>query len=203
MPVETNIGSVSPVRGDRTMSTIAAAERAMLEAVRLRDVGAGKLRCPKCQQNYLLEELTCPRCGNLDFDSIKTANLSGLMKESTAFVKQPVGNPFAVVQRPIFFVVNGARLELPAASMLIVGRASKVAGDPQPDVNLNVFNAEALGVSRQHIKIVREHDLTYLSDMGSKNGTFLNTHPLAIGSKRILRDRDELRLGHLKITVRF
>ncbi len=202
MSGETNIGSESPVSGDRTLSTIAAAERAMLAAAGLRQAGAGLLRCPTCQQTYLLEALICPRCGKLDFDSDKTANFTGLMKELAAFVKQPVGDAFAV-QRPIVFEVNGAWLELPSASMLVVGRASKVARDPQPDVNLNAFDAEALGVSRQHVKIVRAHDLTYLSDMGSKNGTFLNTRPLAFGARRILRDRDELRLGHLKILVRF
>jgi hypothetical protein len=202
MSVEIKIGSESPVSSDRTMSTMAAAERAMLEAARLRHAGAGLLRCPTCQQTYLLETLICPRCGKFGFDTEKTANFSGVMKELAAFVKQPVGDAFAV-QRPIVFEVNGERLELPSASMLVVGRASKVPSDRQPDVNLNAFDAEALGVSRQHIKIVRAHDLTYLSDMGSKNGTFLNTRRLALGTQRILRDRDELRLGHLKIKVRF
>ena len=202
MSVEPSLGSESPVSSDRTMSTMAAAERALLEAAHLRQAGVGLLRCPTCQQTYLLEALTCPRCGKLGFDTDKTANFAGLLKELGAFVKQPVGDAFAV-QRPIVFEVNGTRLELPSASMLVVGRASKVPGDPQPDVSLNAFDAEALGVSRQHVKIVRAHDLTYVSDMGSKNGTFLNTRPLASGTQRILRDRDELRLGHLRIMVRF
>ncbi len=202
MSADSTIGSEAPVSSDRTMSTIAAAERAMLEAARLRNAGAGLLRCPTCQQTYLLEALICPRCGKLGFDTEKTANFAGLVKELAAFVKQPVGDAFAV-QRPIVFEVNGAQLELPSARMLVVGRASKAPSDPQPDVSLNAFDAEALGVSRQHVKIVRANDLTYISDMGSKNGTFLNTHPLAFGTQRILRDRDELRLGHLKITVRF
>jgi FHA domain len=202
MSVETYIGAESPVSSDRTLSTIAAAERAMLEAAHLRQAGAGLLCCPACQQTYLLEALICPRCGKLGFDNEKTANFAGLVKELAAFVKQPVGDAFAM-QKTIVFEVNGTRLELPSGSMFVVGRASKVPGDPQPDVNLNAFDAEALGVSRQHVKIVRAHDLTYVSDMGSKNGTFLNTRLLASGTRRILRDRDELRLGHLKIRVRF
>jgi uncharacterized C2H2 Zn-finger protein len=202
MSVEAILGSESPVSSDLTMSTIAAAERAILEAAHLRNVGAGLLRCPRCQQTYLLEVLICPRCGKLGFDTDKTADFTVLLKELAAFVKQPVGDAFAV-QRPIIFEVHGARLELPSASMLVVGRASKVPSDPQPDVNLNAFDAEALGVSRQHVKILSAHDLTYVSDLGSKNGTFLNTRPLASGTQRILRDRDELRLGHLKIMVRF
>ncbi len=203
MSIQTNSGSESPVRDDHTMTTMAAADREILEAALLRNVGEGQLRCPKCQQTYLLEALICPRCGNLDVNSNKTVNFFGLIKELVTRVKQPVGNAFAAVQKPIVFEVNGAQLELPVAGVLIVGRASKIVGDPQPDVDLNTFDAEALGVSRRHVKIVREHDLTYLSDIGSKNGTFLNTHPLAIGSRRILRDGDELRLGHLKIKVTF
>jgi hypothetical protein len=202
MFVETYIGTEFPVSGDRTLSTVAAAERAMLETGHLPSEGTGQLHCPRCQQNYRLEELICPRCDKLYVDRNKTANFSVLMKELVSLVKQPVGNAFAM-QRPIVFEVKGARLELPAASILVVGRSSNVAGDPQPDVNLNAFNAEALGVSRQHIKIVRAHDLTYLSDMNSRNGTFLNTQPLTPGTQRIVRDRDELRLGHLKIMVRF
>jgi hypothetical protein len=202
MFVETNIDLEYLVSSDPTMSTMATAERAMLAAAGLRNIGGGQLRCPKCQQTYLLEELICPYCGKLDFNTDKTANFAGLMKELVDFEKQPVGDAFAV-QRPLVFEVNGARLELPSASMLVVGRAGKVVGDPQADVNLTAFNAEALGVSRQHIKIVRAHGLTYVSDLGSLNGTFLNTHPLPLGTKRILRDRDELRLGHLRIIVRF
>src|SRR5579859_8111898 len=114
MRVETNIGTDGPVSGDRTMSTVADAERAMLEAALFRNVGAGQLRCPKCRQNYFLEELVCPRCGKLDFDSNKTGIFSELMKELTSYVKQPAGDAFAM-QRLIVFEVNGARLELPIA----------------------------------------------------------------------------------------
>src|SRR4051812_5679389 len=104
MLVDTKIGSESPVSSDRTMSTIAAAERALLEAVHLRQTGAGLLRCPLCQQTYLLEALICPRCGKLGFDTDKTADFTVLLKELAAFVKQPVGDAFAV-QRPIVFEV--------------------------------------------------------------------------------------------------
>ena len=201
MLTQTNIGSGYPVGNDWLMSTMTA-QPVILEAARFRNTDAGQRCCPECHQNYLQEELICPRCGSINFDNTKTVAFSGSVNEFSALVKQPVGEASAV-QKPIVFEVNGARLKLPSASSLVVGSAGKEASDPQPDVNLNLFNAEALGVSCQHVKILSTHDVTYLSDMGSKNGTFLNAHPLAPGTQSIVRDRDELRLGNLKVRVRF
>jgi FHA domain len=203
MHIETDARSESAVGVDGTMSSLSAAERASLEEARSRLVAAEQLRCPHCQQMYLPGEVACPHCGNLFIDNGKTRNFYGILKELFASPKLPIGDAFAVVLRPIVFEIDGARLELPAASTLVVGRFSRGPDDLAPDVNLAAFNAEALGVSRRHVKIVRKHDLTYFSDMGSKNGTFLNARPVLGGSQRILRDKDELRLGHLKIRVRF
>jgi len=204
MHIEADTGPESAAGGaDGTMSSVSAEERAILEEARLRLVAAQQLRCPHCQQMYLPGAVACPHCGNLSFDSGKTTNFYGVLKEFIAFRKLPVGQAFAAVLRPIVFEIDGAHLELPIATTLVVGRLSKVPGDPQSDVILDAFNAEALGVSRRHIKIVRKHNLTYFSDMGSKNGTFLNACPVPGGSQRILRDRDELRLGHLKLKVGF
>ncbi len=86
---------------------------------------------------------------------------------------------------------------------VIVGRLSKVPGDAQPDVKLNPFGADEKGVSRQHIKLIRKHDLIYVSDLGSSNGTFLNGRPLMRNCLRVLRSGDDLQLGVLKLRVVF
>jgi pSer/pThr/pTyr-binding forkhead associated (FHA) protein len=101
------------------------------------------------------------------------------------------------------FEIGGTCITLPNADTLVIGRLSKVANDPQPDVNLNAYGADICGVSRQHIKLIRRGDLTYVTDMGSSNGTFLNGRPITHQRERVLRNGDELQLGYLKVKVRF
>ncbi len=201
MQVRTDSGAEPAMEHDDTDPRLSAAERKLLEEARLRGVATGKLQCPVCQENYTPGELTCPRCGTVLDTGGQTIQLETLLEKPAK--KPPVGDAFASDQKPIVFEIDGTELELPPASVVVVGRTSNVPGDPQPDVDLSAFNAEKMGVSRQHVKILRRHDLTYVSDMGSINGTFLNGHQLSAGIQRIIRDGDELKLGYLRITVRF
>lgn len=57
------------------------------------------------------------------------------------------------------------------------------------------------GVSRRHAMIVREGDLFRLSDIGSRNGTYLNGKPLRASA--ILAHRDLIGLGEPNPHLRF
>lgn len=96
---------------------------------------------------------------------------------------------------------NAATIETPIKDMLIIGRA--VENDPDaPAINLAPYNAYERGVSRQHVKIIRQVDTLYVVDLGSRNGTYLNGIRLHPNQARVLRDNDELMLGRLPITVK-
>jgi DNA-binding winged helix-turn-helix (wHTH) protein len=64
----------------------------------------------------------------------------------------------------------------------LIGRARDVA-----------VSIEAPGVSRRHARIVIEHDLATLEDLGSRNGTYLEERRL--NEPVVLRDGDAFRIG--------
>ncbi len=85
---------------------------------------------------------------------------------------------------------------------LVVGRR-----DPQsnevPDIDLEPYDAMDKGVSRRHIVIVKRDGALNIVDLGSHNGSYLNGQRLVPHQPRILRDGDDLRLGHLVVHVSF
>jgi hypothetical protein len=93
-------------------------------------------------------------------------------------------------------------LVVPLAEVIILGRYDAATGET-PDVDLNNYGAEEEGVSRRHAAIIAEEDALKVIDMGSANATFINGQKLIAHQARILRDGDELRLGHLVIHVHF
>ncbi len=203
MHLETTDSTDSVAHEDPTMPRLSDAERALLENVKLPDVPQSRLQCSNCLQPYRPGELACPHCGMLLAAGVTTTKLEDEKERPPAPKTLPVGEVFVEEQKPIIFEINGVKMILPLANTLIIGRLSELVGDPRPDVNLNAFDAKEKGVSRQHIKLVRRRELTYVSDLGSSNGTLLNGRPLVRNIERILRNGDELRLGHLKIKVRF
>ncbi len=82
----------------------------------------------------------------------------------------------------------------------MLGRAVE---DVQPDVDLTPFQAAELGVSRRHVKLTRQSATIMVQDLGSVNGTFLNGQKLLPYQPRVLRNEDELRLGHMTLRVSF
>jgi len=85
---------------------------------------------------------------------------------------------------------------------LIIGRYDPISGN-SPDIDLESFGALNKGVSRQHAVISRRDGSLNLIDQGSPNGTLLNGQKLVMQQPRILRDGDDIRLGHLVVRVTF
>ncbi|MEM7263753.1 MAG: FHA domain-containing protein [Planctomycetota bacterium] len=51
------------------------------------------------------------------------------------------------------------------------------------------------GISRKHARLIREEDGFYVEDLGSVNGTFVDSHQLEKGKPHKLSDREEVALG--------
>lgn len=81
-------------------------------------------------------------------------------------------------------------LSLSIDAPVIVGRA-------EAQVNLNLYGAERLGVSRQHLELIPTHHNLMIRDLESRNGTVLNGIPLTPLKLYILRSGDRLHLGKL------
>jgi hypothetical protein len=158
--------------------------------------------CPNCRSLTRDGAIVCHNCGMLLAISEKTQQITQGMQEMLER-KRRVGEALVGDIRPICFIINGLAIAIPRQECVTVGRAGNKADDPVPDVDLSHFQAHQRGISRQHISLSRSHDLVYVKDLNSMNGTFLNGFRLIPNQPRLLRDGDELMLARLITTVRF
>ena len=77
---------------------------------------------------------------------------------------------------------------------LLVGR-SDIADGFFPDVDLEPFEGENMGVSRRHALITARGGDVYLEDLNSTNFTFLNHQLLVPGQQLLLKDGDIIQFG--------
>lgn len=95
------------------------------------------------------------------------------------------------------------KLIVRVSNNLILGRKADGNETDGADVDLNVFDAYARGVSKQHAVIEFDGRVLTIRDLGSRNGTFINMQAVAPHSHRVLRDNDILHLGNLELLVHF
>jgi len=159
-----------------------------------------KVACPNCSRLNNVNARVCQYCG-ARFFSAHTSKLDSTVLTRAERIRR-IGSVAFDAQKPITFEIGLEQLLLPLADSLIVGRATPLEGD-QPDVDLEPYLAHQHGISRLHLKITRSHDLIYVTDLQSLNGTRLNGYRLVPYQKRILRTGDELIIGRLRVSVNF
>lgn len=156
--------------------------------------------CPNCGCMVRVGELVCSNCQFVFSNSVSTHRI-----EETEVVMpsrpQQTGDAIATEEKPITLEIDGTVLNLSIHETLVVGR--RVVGEEPPDVDLTSFRAEEQGVSRRHLRLSRRGSLIYITDLHSTNRTYLNGYKLIPEGERLVRSGDEIRLGRLKIKVRF
>jgi hypothetical protein len=85
---------------------------------------------------------------------------------------------------------------------LLLGRTDPDSGQI-PDIDLSVYAGAEKGVSRRHASIIRRENNLNIVDNDTPNGTYLNGQRLVANQPRVLRDGDEVRLGHLVLRISF
>ncbi len=87
---------------------------------------------------------------------------------------------------------------------IVVGRQDK-NGVVEADVDLTGFGAAQHGVSRLHMAISYDANQRrlHITDLDSQNGLFVNGQRLAPHEVRMLRSGDELKLGHMEMSVAY
>ena len=86
---------------------------------------------------------------------------------------------------------------------VVLGRVTETDNEERTYINLLPYGADEAGVSRRHVRLLREGRAVYALDLNSTNGTHVNGEPLQPGVERRLRDGDELVLGRLKLYIYF
>lgn len=82
---------------------------------------------------------------------------------------------------------------------VILGR--DYAGSDVPDLDLSLLDAHDLGVSRQHAMLRPTESHLYLIDLGSTNGTLVNSVPLGQGRAHPLAEGDHISLAKLNMSI--
>jgi hypothetical protein len=177
-----------------------AAEDIQAEAIA--EASTQALVCPVCGLVNRPGELACSRCGTILATGGTTRKLTNA-DEPIKPANWPTGEVIVTDQEPITLEIGDIQVTVPVAEVITIGRVSDIPDDSHPDVDLGPYGAGDKGVSRKHIKIKRKNILVYVADLGSTNGTLLNGRRLIPNAERLLRNGDELQLGHLKIRVKF
>lgn len=105
----------------------------------------------------------------------------------------------------VIFLVGSAppptTLGLDVRQELVIGRSDAGTGAP-PGLDLASYLAADQGVSRQHSVLIPMNEGLYISDLGSKNGTWINGEFLEPGTRHQLAPGDVVELGLLRLVVR-
>jgi pSer/pThr/pTyr-binding forkhead associated (FHA) protein len=104
--------------------------------------------------------------------------------------KEPEAELFSLVLEP-----TKRRIALPTDGEVVFGRPDPDV-DFFPDIDLTYEDQVRLAISRRHAKICGDRNMHFIEDMGSTNGTRVNTQLLELGQRHMLRQGDRIAMGH-------
>jgi len=166
--------------------------------------------CPMCRQEELDGTLYCSECGaelfHLDVSPPKTVLYSNEVRQGSGRAPQPVSeaNAFINAKATTFVFLRiletGQTIPLDDGEEFTLGRIS--GSQPiLPDIDLTPYKAYEGGVSRLHATIKIERDQVTITDLGSANGTRINSKKIAAHQPYSLNDEDILSLGKFKAQI--
>lgn len=161
-------------------------------------------KCSNCGRDNLTGDKICAYCGYpLSSEGASTRNL-----EDTDFEEGRPQWGTARFNSRMRLIINERdskdqhMFDLDENSELVLGRIDPDTGEA-PHIDLAPYDAAEKGVSRRHAVIARRETALNIIDLGTPNGTFLNGQRLVANQSRVLRDGDEVRLGHLVLRISF
>jgi hypothetical protein len=83
---------------------------------------------------------------------------------------------------------------------IVIGRSAE---DFKPDLDLGIYDALELGVSRRHARLRPTQDLLLVYDLNSANGTFRNGERIAPNTPQVLGHGDVLSFSKLHFKIKF
>ncbi len=156
--------------------------------------------CPNCGRPNHKKDTYCYSCGHIL--ATKAPGTKALEDEMNAEMRWGTAH-FGTSSMMLLWVRGAPKpIEVEPQGELIIGRSAAQSA-MQPDIDLAAYNAEDLGVSRLHAAIKRMDNTVAITDLNSKNATYINGQRLHAHEVRVLRDGDEIRLGRLAVKVTF
>jgi len=141
---------------------------------------------------------TCQQCGQENVEGYTLCVKCGLASPLSNAQSQPAQQ----VSYAIRFLVEGEELGLTLvpSQRAIMGRQAPFMLQ-MPDVDLTAYNAAEHGISRVHAVIDCSRTGLQITDLDSRNGTFINGEKLHPYNAHILRHSDTVRLGSMSLEV--
>jgi serine/threonine protein kinase len=151
--------------------------------------------CGHCGEKIGANDVYCAHCGNRQPSADAAASNTGATAEPRITAQLVVVSTTDIVKP---FMIN--------KESVLIGRTDPHTGI-FPEIDLTMYDPETK-VSRRHARIYRQGEQFLIEDLGSVNGTIINSISggsirLNHKSPRVLSPEDELRLGGtiLKFTV--
>ncbi|GAB4531769.1 MAG: FHA domain-containing protein [Anaerolineae bacterium] len=169
------------------------------------------IRCPVCLTAYVANTLFCTECGlyllegeDLGTDPLETAQVKWLGENTPEAnrVWDTLDTGPLTIRLRIGRSGRVRELEIPVTKPIRLGRMDPLQ-NIYPEVDLTQDLAMEHGVSREHACIFRRGEIVVIEDLGSTNGTLLNSKRLSPFLPQLLEDGDQLQLGKLLIEVCF
>lgn len=165
------------------------------------------VRCPYCQEANLPDVGRCRSCGAdlVEARYRETSNVTDIIEREESSPRWGA-TAFTGDHQLILYLRasnQSVKVNLHPQGSAIVGRQRAAELDGMTAVDLTPYGALESGVSRAHARLDWRDGKLYLSDLGARNGTFLNRKQLKPDETRVLRDGDEIMLATMTLHVIF
>jgi len=166
------------------------------------------IKCSECGASQYKGTLFCSECGaSLPESTKKTTSVLPFSQFADRLPPLPLTETTLEPSyeiRPLIFVIPSSRrrLTLELDKEIRVGRADPKS-DVVPELDLTQDNGLEKGVSRFHASIKASNRGIVLIDLGSTNGTVLNSYRLPAEQPYPLQSGDEIRFGDLLVHLFF
>lgn len=165
------------------------------------------ITCKVCNNQEFQGTLFCGECGSqIAFSSNKLVNTLVYPNQNRSLeVDFTQTIPKKLLEESTFLLYSTERkevIETPDQNEFTIGRF--VEGQViTPDVDLNMYEAYDLGISRLHatIRIDQEKNKIFVVDLGSANGSSVNGYEIPANSEVPLNHGDVLSLGKFNMKV--
>lgn len=163
---------------------------------------APKARCPSCGAERTGDFKFCPECGTRYAAEADPPTPPVLVADFEAHIsadRDYYDNTAATRgdERPAFPSYAPERAVRIDGAVVEIGRVHRIKGTtrPMPPVNLAEKPAADLGVSHLHAVLRRDGDDWTVTDLDSKNGTYVSGLRLESGAPRRLEPEDVINIG--------
>lgn len=160
--------------------------------------------CPNCHHQELLGALFCSECGTklIEETGLSTAVVPGTDSKIVDRPSQPAVPPSPApavdAVASLHILLTGQILPLTGRDEYTIGRVSE-GQSILPDVDLTPYDAYEKGVSRLHATLKIDGDEMTVTDLGSSNGTRVNSDKIPPHKEYNVDHGDLITLGQFKL----